>query len=267
MIGTSQLLLHSADSNSKFPAENVERLFGELAELDHRWENRLTINNLAFAKRYIESKLRLALYFRVSLLDSRLGADGKDYCAIFQGILPVGGVDEEGGELDRLVVPRDVHDYTRINASARGPYRYDRLVFVQDVKLVELKDRFIPSVVWLEPLDNVDSLLAGTSYLFQSVGFKRFGCVADGEIGGIWSAAVGDDHVGRDQIENSAEIMYDVADDSAEASGDFLADAEAEILISRFRVILGDDYIWVSVVKGVDFSLQVTDVGFGPFDL
>ena len=253
----------TGDSFAKFPAEGVERLFGELDELRKRWDNRLTINNLAFAKRYSESELRLVLNIRVS----HLAADGKDYCAVFQGILLVGGVDEEGGELDGRIFPRDLHNYAQINASARGPYRYDRLVFVQNVKLVELKDRFIPSVVWLEPLDNVDSLLAGTSYLFQSAGFKRFGCVAHGKTGGIRSAAAGNNHIGRNQIENSAEIMYDVTDDPAEAGRDFLADADAEIAISRIRIILGDDFIWVSAVKGVDFSLQVTDVGFGPFDL
>lgn len=247
----------------EFSTHQIESFLSKYTKLIERWDNRLTIDNLALAKRYIKSELRLVLCGSIS----RDGSDAKYYRAIFQGILPVSGADDDGRELDGLIFPRNVHNHAQVNADAYGPYRYDRLVFVQDVELVEARNGFVPSMVWLKSLDDAGSLLAGALYLFQSAGFKRIGGIADGEISVVPASPTGGNNIGCHQIECAAEIMNDIADDCAKTGGYFLKDADAKELISRLRVILGDDFIWCSAVKGGDFSLQITDVAFGPFDL
>jgi len=57
-------MIHERDRPATLPAqylpfENGESGFNRFDELRQRWDNRLTVNNLALAKRYIESKLKV----------------------------------------------------------------------------------------------------------------------------------------------------------------------------------------------------------------
>jgi hypothetical protein len=61
----------------------------ELDELLDRWENRLTVDNLALAERYLKGEIRLIVSFE------KIGRADKQFRAVLQGVLPIAGVDGE----------------------------------------------------------------------------------------------------------------------------------------------------------------------------
>lgn len=243
--------------------ERLDRVAGKLDKLNERWNNRLTLDNLALAKRYIKGELRVVVDFHAG------GCCLKEYCAVFQRKLPISRSEEDGGKLHVLAEQfRHFGTHVDANAPMRRPDRDDHPVFVQNVELVDQPQCLIvPSVVWLEPLDCVDSVLGRSLYVTRNFGFKFLGCREDGKLRLSYVTGAQGNDLAREKIKCGAKVVDGVADGAAQADGDILLDPYAEKAISSLRIVVSDDFVGVSGEECTDVSPQISDVAFGPFDL
>jgi hypothetical protein len=145
----------------------------ELDELLERWEHRLTVDNLALAERYLKGELRLIADME------EIGGAGKKLRAALQGVCPVGWLDGYAEVLQPLPLPLDRQLDVQDHLLVGGPYRYDRLVFVQSVKLVDQPEWFAPAFVWFETVDETSGSPTDTLYLSHRVAFKFLSTIAD----------------------------------------------------------------------------------------
>jgi hypothetical protein len=234
----------------------------ELDELLDRWENRLTVDNLALAERYLKGEIRLIVSFE------KIGRADKQFRAVLQGVLPIARVDGERKNRYLLGLPFDRQPEVQPNVFIGGPYRYDRLVFVQSVKLVDHPKGFAPSLVWFETVNESFADRAHSLYFSRSVGFEFLHTAAD------WKACPGSDlpTVSQNQLANQliqsrTQIVHNVADRGAQAGWHVFDDVNPVDVAARLRVLVSDDAVWVALDEGPDVSFKLTDVAFGPFDL
>lgn len=109
-----------------------------------RWDQRLTVHNLALAKRYFKRELRIHVP-----APTGLGLYAEDFCAIFQWKLAISGLKSYWHRWNALAgeklaqAPAQV-DY---NIPVRASHRYEEPVLIDDVELVELPERVVPSFV------------------------------------------------------------------------------------------------------------------------
>jgi hypothetical protein len=169
------------------PLEDSDNALREIAELLERWENRLTIDNLALTERYVKGELGLKIDFTIYRLvavpnkeRARTKWDRLQYSAIFQGILPASRVQANGLRFEVFGCARRDRNGND-GARLRGPYRNDRAVLVQSVKLVDYPEKFAPSWIWLQLSDQPISTNPNALYFSFRLGFKFFGARRDGE--------------------------------------------------------------------------------------
>jgi hypothetical protein len=86
--------------------EQLNKALDKLDELMERWNNRLTLDNLDLAKRYLKAELGVHVHLRYRVL-AESGPDSIDFCAIFQRERELGRDDADAlcgrdlGEIDR----------------------------------------------------------------------------------------------------------------------------------------------------------------------
>jgi hypothetical protein len=252
--------------------KRFKRCASKLDELSERWDNRLTIDNLALAKRYINGNLRAVADVRVS----RGGSYSKDFRAIFQRILPICGVDVDeeisGGRHVRKASANGQgrHRCANVDAYAllSGANGDDHSVLVQNVEIVDYPECLVvPSMVWLEPLDCLNSMLGRSVYVSKNLGFKFFSGREDRELRLSYVACAKRNDLASDEIERGTQVMDTVANRATETDGDDFSDLDVVNEVSRLRVVVGDDFVGVPAVEGGYLTLNVFDVAFGPFDL
>ena len=108
------------------------------------------IDNLALSERYLNYDLRVM----VDLRFSSGGEDPVDLRTIFERELPVGGIE---GNLRPVFGHSGEVDF---DTAMCRPHRNDDSVFIQDIESMNDPERMIvPSVVWLETLNEVNSIL------------------------------------------------------------------------------------------------------------
>jgi len=249
----------------------------ELAHLRQRWNDRLTVNNLALSKRYIEGKLNLV----VRCTRVRNGHP-EEVRAILQRELPICRTESECpktshhfGELgsffsSEAVLGGGSHIGQKINGIVAGPYRYDRLVLVEDVELMESPKRFIPSLVWFQALKDQPSSGRSPLYVFAKVGFEFLFGFPDDEMHMVVTLPTriaASNNCNCEQVKTRPRVVNCITDDGAEILGNAFADFDLPNALSRCHVILDNDGIRLAGEEGLYPFGQFCDVGFGPFDL
>lgn len=262
-------------------------LLDRVRELHERWQQRLTLDNLALAKRYLEGELRILLHLTRPRRDMGADAGAEEFCAVLQRELSVGrteGVLGEGLGPGRRLAPLVLgrargghHEPPRLlrhrakvedEVPVGCAYRDEQTVLVHVVELGDPVERVVPSLVWLDRLDKVHRRLARALYFSQALGFKFLGSVPDGELGaGDVGPSVHQHELASQQIERGAEIVDDVADDGGPAERRLRAHPDAENPLAGLRIFLGHDLIGFGIEEGTDLRFKITDVLFGPFDL
>src|SRR6185503_12535409 len=105
----SALLWGGVDENPRDP-------YSQLAELEKRFDNRLTIENLALAKRYLDGELRIGIVCSAKWLPI-------EFCTVFQRELPISRADGDRREYDRLSPIKARHPKSHDNAPMGRAYR------------------------------------------------------------------------------------------------------------------------------------------------
>jgi hypothetical protein len=263
-IETDELLALPRCQPENVPSKNIDKALSELDELVECWNNRLSIENMTFAKRYFKGEMEVGLVFEIPYA----ALVGNKFVAIFKRKFPIrscGDVPRTGGQLINPVYDKFVSE-TKITMS--GSNWNQQEVFISDVDLVETQEGIVPSLVRLEPLDQFDCRCAGSLDFGDSarvkVGLGRtywersvFCC----------SPAIITDQIVGQQIEGGAKVVDAISDDSAPLKRDGLAFAKAVNFVTGLRVYLHDDGMRLSALESNDSCVKVRKMLFGPVDL
>lgn len=208
----------------------------EAAELADSWKQRLTLNNLALAERYLKGKLEVCLIFLIS----GGGADAEYGCAILKRIQAIRRFDIDAGKLDWFSRPWG--DGLDGEMPVRGPYRNDGIVFIENVEVMDNPKGIAPAFVWLKPLNQAPSPRINSIYFFRGLSRKFAPSVENRKtvlaLDGV-GAAMSAHGIADSEVKGGANVVDDVAEDGAKLRGHLLSDIDAEKLIARFRVVLG----------------------------
>jgi len=232
--------------------ENIEGLDDAICELHESWDNRLSVKNLALAERYIHGGVNFGWDFIVwNNAGHRNSEKLRAVC-----YAAIGRQQELRADTDHL------------NAGLHGGDRYDRLVFVESVKLIDYPKRFIPSFVWLESPDDFFSDRGDALYFSQAVGQKYLFRPSDRKAGPSSDlATVVLNQGANQQVKGRSEIVSDVADKARPDWRDMLSKAGGIDVISRFRLDLSDDTYRLRVDELPNLSVEIVDVFYGPYNL
>ncbi len=244
------------------PSEDLNEAFGEIDELLERWHQRLAVKNLALAKRYLENKLEFVLVIRA-------GPEAKQYVAVFQRKVFLVGREGNRDGREKSPVKAVRHLEFPLDVGVGASDGYQQPVLIDDVEFMKTKDGIAaPSIVRLQPLNEAPSFQGGPDKPGSNVVSTMLGGRTYWEFGvfGGGSASVTDQAVCQ-QVQGRPEIVDNVANSPAPPGWDVLDYLQLVDFVSRVRVTISDDEIWISILKGRDFSTKLVKVLLGPVDL
>lgn len=248
-----------------------------------RFKNRLTLKNPRLTERYLQIELRILVLITSVDLFPRSGDSSQissEYVACFERALPargfegkVEGVNFGVGESATECV---LHDHSlevsreRLNADGGTDCDHEAML-VDIVKLVQMPERVIPSLVRLASVDSFYRSLRHSLYFSGRFGFVFRGVVGDREAGRPENLFTGSSvdlrEVVGEVIQRGPEIEQSVSSDGRNLSGRIFSLNEIIDLCARNMVVwLEADSIRISLKKCADFPFEITDVLFGPFD-
>lgn len=202
-------------------------------ELMDLFEKRLRLDDLRLIERYVESKLKILVRFRIGGIDEEL-------IACFQRKANVGGPDG------------------------------DQQVLLYVVQSVQCPDRVIPSFVWFESVDCFERLLPYTLYLSALFGFVFLGTVGDREVDpvGVRRAVprVATNDLVGEMVESAHKVFNSVSSEQGQAVGRRFDARYVIDQLARIRIVLDSDFVGIRLKESSDLAIEVRDVLFGPFD-
>ena len=265
----------SAVLTEESPLENIDNAFHEVDKLLEAWDDRLTVDNLAFTKRYIEGKLKIALEFSLFVVSK---AVRKNYVAIFERILDFGWGEGDGGHVRDMGWVGDSHLFKESNqtdlpqnACVAGPNRNQNCVFIKNIELVKTPKGVCPSLVRLQPLDESAGSVSRAAQIIRKFFLEDLFGGAYWEIGildnGGGGCAIGNHKGCGKGVERGPQIMNDIADHRTPFIGDGLFELEAIKFISGLRLFVASDAIWIAPVIGRNFGAKFGKMFLGPVNL
>jgi hypothetical protein len=263
---------------TKEPREKIYEAFDKLDKLTERWNQRLTLDNLALTERYLKGELRIIVNLRQVV--AALGRDFEEYCAIFQRKLPVCRAntyrqrniwwyDQFGGQVGDVVEGAGKVENEALVCHAHG---HQELVFIRDIELMETPERVVRSLVRLGFLDEVYGCLRRSLYLSRRTGFKSIGegySVFEHREPGIRLDLFpfGTNQLADQQVEGGPEIVDCIADDGTPPERRLGQHSKLKEQIACIRIVIGEDFVGVGLQEALDQGFEIADVLLGPFDL
>ncbi len=210
----------------------------------------LSFEGLSFVETYMENRLWIVLKYSSAADELR--------CVVFVGhdetqTRNTGTV----GEFDSLIKPHHPVGWNEDN------------VFIRDVELVEAVKIELPSIVWLNVVeDDFEDRIAGREIrLFMSIDgtFKRLPILSKRELSMIapgCGVGIGGDMVSV--IEGGMEIVNGIAQNGASmlGKGAYLL---GDVPFQRACLILSPQSFYIATGEVPENGLKITDVMFGPF--
>jgi len=239
--------------------EQLDEALDKLGELTQRWENRLTLDNLALVERYIKAELRILVHLAL-VPGAGVGRDPQDYCALFERERALRWGDSRG----QRHVPAG-YGVGGDDGLVRHAHGDQEFVFVCDVETMETPKRVIPSLVRLGPLDEVHRFLGRSVYLFRRTGFKSFGkggFILENEKAGLSGDGVslGSHQLANQQVEGGAEVVDGVTDDEGELGGGTIENFGVDDVLGALQVELNPHSARVSFAPASLFGFQAIQV-------
>ena len=251
-------------SNKDVAGENLDDAFREVDELLHRFDKRLTVDNLSLAKRYAEGTLHIAwLWSR-----TRSNSVPEYLCAIYQRVLRSRGTDEDRGKHNLFLRRRNIHAEAHPDARVGSTDRYEQGVFIENVHLMDAPEIVYPSFVRFKTFNDADCAGGGATNFLRAEGFLVGTYWEVGLIDCALAGSVVVDHESNSElVKRRPQIMDRIPNDACPTGRDRMSDADAIDLISRLRVLLHDEGVGLTLKEGGDFGFKCTKVLFGPVDL
>jgi hypothetical protein len=137
----------------------------------------------------------------------------------------------------------------------------DQTVLVDDVEFMKLPKEPIASLVWLDTVENFESILPYGWYNSVQNGFVVFGRIRD------WELRVSSDDWNKaasEVIESAAQAVQNIAKDQRNLGGDNWNFADVIAEFTRLGISLCEGRDRVGFVKPPQSRLELLDVLFGP---
>jgi len=225
----------------------------ELRELEERWDNRLTFENLSFVEKYREGRLSVALYFNIA---------GHAYKVQYSTLVNYQSAVAKNHRPDFGVDVCQGND---------GNRRNQQPVLVDYIETVQSAEGAIPSVVigFYDIKQDGDDV--GTCNLyFSSVNscFKFLPCISEGEIRVTrWGSTRHRNDLASHEVQGGAQVMDRVTDNQGNFAGKRLGYFELNEAASRILLFLDVKTAKVCFDECGEYPIKLVDMLFGPFDL
>lgn len=248
--------------------EHLKRGDDGLDQIRHvveRFEQRLRLDDPRLAERYVKGELHVLVRFSIGGID-------KEYVACFQRAKLVSRSNKkwDGGKvpIGEGTLHHLAHMRSEVHAAKSRAHGEQQTVLVHNVKLVDLPEKVIPSLVWFETVDGFDRVLRRSLYLPKFLGFVLFLRVEDGEVDtvGRLAACSNHDQLVCQVIEGGSQILDRIPDNRGQQGRNILDTDNIVDQLARLGIALGADYVGVMAEEAGPRSLKVLDVAFGPFD-
>lgn len=251
-----------ADDSIYFPGDDVQ---------NHVYWH--PFGDAGFVKSYCEYKAHILIRFRVG--------DGQDFIACVQrdwefcpvsklkmkySALSGGEIEHSCGEVKRDVIWAEgpMNRYLLWRKAMRE-LRYasgqEKPVLVDIVELMEGPKREIPSLIWLDTVENFESLLVDFWYASSERGFVSLGRMSYGELG---VPGDGWDYPTSDIIESAAKAMQNITSNQGNVRGNPWKFADVIDQFSGFRILLSESRERVSIVKDATSRVEFLEMLLGP---
>ncbi len=217
-----------------------------MRELFERWENRLTVEGISFAEKYIEGRISIILYVQFGAAEisvkQSVGADARGQGDREVSVL-VFGVNINGDNIEN-------------NDQAA--------MLINDVQIVQSVQGIIPSTVGLYRINYQVADFRTRSLYFSTVN-RAYEFLSFFKEWKLSTSIRIRDGLADHQIESRMKIVNGVSDNQSRIGWEFKVDLETDI--SSLAIFLDVQTARVSVSKPLHKGVEVTDVLIGPFDL
>ncbi len=226
-----------------------------------------TFANPRLIQRYVEGKLNILVHCRIREINQEIIACFQVEAIRPNPIEPCNSRSWAGSDvwlgLGQMFCNVEV---VKSDASCK-----QQSVLVPPIEGVEPPESVIPSLVWFDRPDRVNSVLFQALYFSRKAGLVLRGTrdfIEDGEcILRSCNPAIFPNE-GRNQIvERTPEVLHGIACDERDFRRDFFYLRETVVILTRLRIAIYGDFVGVGVDEAVIDRVEILDVLFGPLDL
>lgn len=247
----------------------------ELVKFLERFKERLTSQNPRFVERYSKGELHILCKFSISGISEK-------FIAYFQRTEPILRPNKNApgdflhnrphfnahflGGLDRFLAYQcsNIHTMETTASGEQKPMFVDIVKSTEDPEICTL-----PSLVWFDSADRVNSLLPHSLYFSGKHFQKFFGTRRDGETGLVTKLSFTAPHEKKllsEMVKDTPEIVQELADDYGDFHRNGFNTAYIIDQLPRLRIALGSDYVWCGVQKGHEDVIDLEDILVGPIN-
>ena len=233
------------------PAENLNNIVRDLDELEERWNNSLTFGG-PLTKFYLDGRLDIVV------LCARANEIGH-YYVVIRAKNQAANITTRKLRYDALGNSIELDRISNLS-----PYNCECFVLLGDVQIMKQTKVVVPSLAWVQPVNNIANILAGSLYFSDRTGWQTVGLGEDREAGLMIGYGIIDKNRLVDQmIERRSEIVDAIPDDQAPLDWDSCL----ESLAANLRLVITDKQVRATLRRGADALAKIVDVMYGPFDL
>jgi hypothetical protein len=238
-------------------SERASKVINDLRITLDRWDNRLTLQNLSLAKRYVEGEFGIHAHIRHRV-------DGQEYCALFNNKCATAGPGhkEPFPRRNEPGVCRSVD----LKSGESVCNQHHRVMLVGIIETPDVPERVLfPERVGT--LEDVHSDFASALFFSIKSGFRFLGIREEGKAV-MPPATQPIDGPLPHVVEGDSEVVDSVSGYRPPSGGNLLTNLDEVCRTEMSLVIrLTDKSIWASFTKGGDLGFEVTDVFVGPVNL
>jgi hypothetical protein len=272
-----------AQSNEK-RVEWFDDSLDQIKKLMARCANRLTLENLRLAERYVKGELCVGVCFKSKFITGEI----KQYCALFN--CNIGGLQGDWHEGD--VVQQNADDPCVFASNVRSSALLHRFfeecaeindqitvivtdrdkqsVLVDIVEFIQTPKQVIPSTIRFESVDQVNRLLVHAPYFSWTSGFVLKGIIKNRErdlsISRVGPSVCNDQIIDK-VVKHAPKILQNISEVSRNRQRDIGSIGYDDASTPRFQIVIGNDFIGIAGQEQIDARFEIIDVFFGPFNL
>lgn len=232
--------------------QRARNLFGDPIE---RWSDFLSVEAAPFWEQYLKGRMALALDFRIIPHPSFM-QPGSD--------IPVEEYQSREQFFTLAILKANIVQDHKLK------HWNEKLVFVDDVEIVQTPKKRVPELVGFYNFQNDPRDLRANLLLFKSTvqgGFKAIPRPANWESGPIGSSSLRYHAVVRD-IESTTQIVESVAENQCGIYKRNLGMVvlDCKTIFSGLAVFIDDQVVEIRQSESSKQTIQIRDVLFGPFN-
>lgn len=216
-------------------------------------------------ERYLQERIFIQLHFRVRDVEGEFVA-----CFKRETVLQGEGYSRQRFNASNQKITDLVHK-SRIDEADTGPSGHQQAMLVDAVEVMESPKGVISSLVWLDSLDGIYSVLPHALYFSLKSGLLTVGerfTLADWEADLIRRFDfVNRDKSARQVVQSASHVLNRVSGSESNLRRDGRHFDECVDFVSNVRINLYSEFVGIGLEKLKDGSPEIVDVVIGPLDL